>query len=320
MTTSPNAAPRPGVLAGRPTWRVSVSSEADRLEAQLSAARAAPDAPGPGAGPAVIAADAIDRARAIATGPPQRRLRDWWYGTSIESAWQSLHLAAEQLPAVQPPGDLQARAPQLAALARRAFSPDRAKAEEQAVGQWAGGAAGPGAASAPDPRVAQRILTAYHTSSDVQHQQARGLRNLLYVVGAAVAALDVALWVTGVTTGMIVGLGALAGALSVVFALRAGTPAGPYNLLPAQSLLKLSSGAATALMAVKILDFISGVHPSAGRDAMYAVIFGFSQQAFTRLVDQEAGSLAQSPNARSSPLSRAATAAAGAGPPAGSPE
>src|SRR5450432_2560311 len=146
MTTSPNPVPRPGVLAGRPTWRVSVASEADRLEAQLSAARAAPDAPGSGAGPAVIAEDAIERARAVATGTPQRRLRDWWYGTSIESAWQSLHLAAEQLPAVQPPGDLQA--------------------------------------GAPDPRVAQRALAAYHASSDAQQQQARGLRNLMYVTGA----------------------------------------------------------------------------------------------------------------------------------------
>src|SRR5450432_3731057 len=148
MTTSPNPVPRPGVLAGRPTWRVSVASEADRLEAQLSAARAAPDAPGSGAGPAVIAEDAIERARAIATGTPQRRLRDWWYGTSIESAWQALHLAAEQLPAVQPPGDLRASAPQLAALARRAFSPDRAKAEELTLGQWARPEP-----SLPDPRV-----------------------------------------------------------------------------------------------------------------------------------------------------------------------
>jgi hypothetical protein len=280
MTTSPNAAPRPGVLAGRPTWRVSVASEADRLEAQLSAAQAAPGAQAPWAGPGAIAADAIDRARAIATGTPQRRLRDWWYGTSIESAWQSLHLAAEQLTAVQPPGGPQA--------------------------------------SSPDIQTAQRALAAYHASSDARQQQARGLRNLMYVTGGAVAVLDVALWVTGVTTGMIVGLGALAGALSVVFAMRTGAPGGPYNMLPAQGLLKLGSGAATALMAVKILDFISGVHPNSGRDAMYAVIFGFSQQAFTRLVDQEAGSLAQSPNARSSPLSRAATAA-GPGPAAGSP-
>jgi hypothetical protein len=310
MTTSANAAPKPGVLAGRPTWRVSVASEADRLEAELGAARAAAGAAGLWDGAASIASDAIDRARSIATATPQRRLRDWWYGTSIESAWQSLHLAAEQLPAVQPPSDLRASAPQLTAAARRAFSPDQAKAEEQAIGQWAG----PEPASPPDPRVAQRILTAYHASSDIQQQQTRGLRNLMYVTGLAVAALDVALWVTGVTTGMIVGLGALAGALSVVFAMRTGAPSGPYNMLPAQALLKLGSGAATALMAVKILDFISGATASTGRDAMYAVIFGFSQQAFTRLVDQEAGSLARSPNARSGPLARAAAMVAGTGP------
>ncbi|MEP7023690.1 MAG: hypothetical protein ABJB47_07740 [Actinomycetota bacterium] len=305
MTTSPNAAPRPGVLAGRPTWRVSVASGADRLDAQLDAALAA-TGQASGTGPAATARDAICRARAIATGTAKRGLRDWWYGTSIESAWQALHLAAEQLAAVQPASDLRASAPQLAALARRAFGPERAKAEEQAVGQWS---ADP--AAQPDPRVAQRILTAYHASSDRHQQQARGLRNLMYVMGAVVMALDAGLWAAGVSTGVVVGLGALAGALSVVFVLRTGTPAGPYNLLPGQSLLKVGSGAATALMATKILDFISGVHPSAGRDAMYAVIFGFSQQAFTRLVDQEAGSLARGPDARSGPISRAAWAAAG---------
>jgi hypothetical protein len=66
-----------------------------------------------------------------------------------------------------------------------------------------------------------------------------------------------------------------------------------------QTLLKVASGAATALMAVKILDFISGVTPTTERDGVYAIIFGFSQQAFTRLVDQHASSMAEGADARS---------------------
>jgi hypothetical protein len=107
------------------------------------------------------------------------------------------------------------------------------------------------------------------------------------------------LWATGVTAGAVVGLGALAGTVSVAFAIRTGTPSGPYNLLPAQSVLKIATGAATAIMAAKILDFASNVPATMARDSVYAIVFGFSQQAFTRLVDQRADALSQGPDARS---------------------
>jgi hypothetical protein len=308
MTIPSDTVGQPSVRAGRATWRVAVASEADRLEAQLDDAIAAAvlegdrSAAGPAAaGTAVaVARSAVARARAIATGRAEHRLRDWWYGTSIESAWQALHLASEQMVMAQPDADLRARAPHLAAMARSSFAPDRAAAEAAQVGSWTSAGAG-----RPDPRVAQRILNAHHDRSNARHQQIRGLRNLLYIVLAVVVAIDCALWATGVTTGTIVGLGALAGALSVVFALRAGTPPGPYNVLPPQSLLKIASGAATALMAVKILDYVSGASASILRDSMYAVIFGFAQQAFTRLVDQQAGALAHGPNARTGTASPA---------------
>ena len=194
-----------------------------------------------------------------AAGPgPLARLLDWASGSSIETAWQSLHLAAEQLLPLLPDGQVRAMVP-----------------------------------GAADRHAAQHAMAAQHARSDAQHQQVRGLRNITTVLLVVVLALDVALWAAGATTGAILGLGALGGALCVVFALRAGTPPGPYHVLFAQSMLKLVSGAATALMAVKILDFAAGVPASAGRDAIYAVIFGFSQQMFTRLVDQRAGTLAQ---------------------------
>jgi hypothetical protein len=296
-------------------WRSAVVSEAIRLSAELATAVAAGGGEVAGGVPAATAERAIERAKAIAAwpaspaaaspaaasvasqgaagtgtanqqgraghGPDQAatstatvplaaastlaapagllaRTRDWWSGSSIEAAWQALHLASEQLTLMLP--DEQARA------------------------------AVPGAA---DGHAAQRAMAANHAESDAHHQQIRGLRNITTILLIAVLALDVALWATGVTTGAIVGLGALGGALSVVLALRAGTPPGPYNVLISQSLLKLVSGSATALMAAKILDFAAGAPASAGRDAVYAIVFGFSQQMFTRLVDQRASTLAQ---------------------------
>jgi hypothetical protein len=53
-------------------------------------------------------------------------------------------------------------------------------------------------------------------------------------------------------------------------------------------------------MAAKILDFASNVPASIARDSVYAIVFGFSQQAFTRLVDQRADALSKGPDARSS--------------------
>jgi hypothetical protein len=134
--------------------------------------------------------------------------------------------------------------------------------------------------------------------SDIRHQQIRQLRNLLYVFLVVAAAIDCALWAAGVTAGAVVGLGALAGTVSVAFALRGRSPSGPYNLLPAQSLLKVATGAATAIMAAKILDFASHVPASTARDSVYAIVFGFSQQAFTRLADQRADALPRGPDAR----------------------
>ena len=293
LMTNPPTPPTPvTVRAGRPSWRVVVVAEADRLETQLNALPKPADAPQSDSPEAAAIRQTINLARGIAirkTG--WHTLGDWWFGTSIESSWQALHRAAEQLVAVQPPKALLAMRPYLESLATATFSGPRATDESKAMQAWS--------ETEADPQVAQRILNAYHLQSDINHQQIRGLRNLLYIFFAAVAAIDCALWAAGVTAGAVVGLGALAGAVSVAFAIRTGSPSGPYNLLPAQSLLKVATGAATAIMAAKILDFASNVQPSTTRDGAYAIVFGFSQQAFTRLVDQRASDLSKGPNARS---------------------
>ena len=173
-------------------WRTEVASTALRLNAQLNNAIAEGGQQLAGAVPAATAHDAIERAQAVAAVPtgawPLGRLRDWWSGASIETAWQALHLAGEQLALMQPsPGTADGRA--------------------------------------------QRAMTARHASSDADHQQVRNLRNVTTMLIVVLVGLDLALWLTGVTTGAVVGIGALGGALSVVFAIRAGTPPGPYSVL-----------------------------------------------------------------------------------------
>jgi hypothetical protein len=282
---------QPAAIAGRPSWRVTVLGEADRLDAQLASALALSD-PAASPSPRVDAIrQAIDGARTIAGGKSNRGVVDWWYGTSIESAWQELHRAQEELVMLLPANELKAEEPHLRELVQETFTGERQKTEFAAVDALN--------EASPDPLVARRVFGAYHAKSDAQHQRVRALRNQLYVLFVALVAIVVALWGTGVTSGEIVGLGALAGALSVVFAVAAGSPSGPYNLMLPQTLLKVAAGSATALAAVKILDVVNGAAPTAARDGMYAIVFGFSQQAFTRLVDQQAGALAKGPDPRS---------------------
>lgn len=280
------------------SWRVTVLTEAERLGSELD------DAVTVGAVGAVEGGaeertasirSAIGRARTVATDKtgwcPIRRMMDWWAGTSIELAWQSLHLAQEQLAVLQDPAVLRAQALHLKNLASATFGAERAAEEARLIDSWSD--------RQPDALVARRILAAAHAHSDAQHQNVRVLRNTLYALFLIVSAIDGALWGAGVTVGAVVGLGALGGAVSVVFALRGAPPAGPYNTLPPQTLLKIASGAATAIMAVKILDFANASAAlSVSRDEFYAVIFGFSQQAFTRLVDQRADDLSKSTTPR----------------------
>jgi predicted RNA-binding Zn ribbon-like protein len=282
---------QPSAIAGRPAWRVTALGEADRLDAQLASALPASDSAAPLSPRVDAIRQAIDGARTVAKGKSSRGLVDWWYGTSIESAWQALHRAQEELVMVLPADELRAEAPHLRELVQETFTGERQKTESAAIDALN--------ADSPDRLAARRVLGAYHAKSDAQHQRVRALRNLLYLLFIGLTAIALGLWGTGVTSGEIVGLGALAGALSVVFAVRAGSPSGPYNLMLPQALLKVAAGSATALAAVEILDVINGATVTAARDSMYAIVFGFSQQAFTRLVDQQAGALAKGPDPRS---------------------
>jgi hypothetical protein len=91
---------------------------------------------------------------------------------------------------------------------------------------------------------------------------------------------------------------AVAAALAVSGSRR---PAGPYSTVVGQVLLKTVLGAMTALLGVWFLraGFVPGVNDvsSAAEIVVYAVVFGYAQQLFTRLIDRrtEAADAAQAP-------------------------
>jgi hypothetical protein len=91
-------------------------------------------------------------------------------------------------------------------------------------------------------------------------------------------------------------LGALGGALAATLSIRnlKGTST-PYDVPVALAFLKVPLGAMTALLALIAIqgDFVPGlsVLDSQGQILAYALVFGFAQQAFSRLLDQRAQTL-----------------------------
>jgi hypothetical protein len=88
-------------------------------------------------------------------------------------------------------------------------------------------------------------------------------------------------------------LGLIAAALAAATALRRihGTST-PYSLPVAVALLKLPSGALTAILGLLLMrgEFVPGLSAldSSAQIIAWAVIFGYSQQLFTRFVDDRA--------------------------------
>jgi hypothetical protein len=91
-------------------------------------------------------------------------------------------------------------------------------------------------------------------------------------------------------------LGALGGALAATLSIRnlRGTST-PYDVPVALAFLKVPLGALTAILALVAIqgDFVPGLSilDSQGQILAYALVFGFAQQAFSRLLDQRAQDL-----------------------------
>lgn len=93
-------------------------------------------------------------------------------------------------------------------------------------------------------------------------------------------------------------IGLLAAALAAAFALRSiqGTST-PYSLPVAAAVLKLPTGALTAVFGLLLMrgGFIPGLSAldSSAQIIAWAIVFGYAQQLLTRFVDQQANSVLQ---------------------------
>jgi hypothetical protein len=293
-TTTPDSASASAPFVPSSDWRVDVLAQAERLEAELGRAR--PDAPRQAVDNAkALIARAEDIARANVS---VNVVLDLWSGLSVESAWRWLQQAQEELLEVRPEEELRGELPHWLKLAAVHGDGTTVKV----LSDWQ-------TSDMPiDPHLVRPILAASHLATNQAHMAIRRLRNRVFVWALLLGALVLGLWSVGeVTTGDIAGIGALGGLLSVVFAVKNADLSAPYNVQLAQGMLKVASGAATAILAVLILEG-SGASTETTHIYEYAAIFGFSQQAFTRLVDEKAQTLTAKAPPRGASVTPASTA------------
>lgn len=237
----------------------------------------------------------IGQAESVALAPTKwgtlwSTFRNWWTGNGVETAWNDLQRAREMLLLIEPSDQVKAQIP---ALQRRVANASPDPAHDPHLAQLREIAAS--TTELTDDQRSQIAAAHEHvTAMQIDHGAARQFRNnlLLWTAGLAVGALALA----GITSHgfRYILIGALAGLLTTAVAWRSLTHlSGPYSVSTAQATLKVSAGASSALLGVLLVQsgIISGLTVSAAAAYGYAIVFGFSQQAFTQAVDGAAKKL-----------------------------
>ena len=192
-----------------------------------------------------------------------------------------------------------------------------------------------------DQQVAAQVMNEALRAEDRQQLQVRHFRGLLYGATAVLLVVIAVLCLVGAlhptyfplcwpvagshpdmicpTSGstpsaadvpLVLGLGALGAALSVALNLADLKPAGVrFSLTLAQGLNKIVLGAITAVLGIIVLRTVTNAPGFLGTQPgllTTAVVFGYSQQLFTRLIDRQASQLtnAASPTTPAAQLSQ----------------
>src|SRR5262245_14455782 len=245
---------------------------------------------------------------------------NWWRGTLVETAYLNLHSARAQLVDLYDQFELQAEVPTAVARAQATLHRDdpRRTAGVQLL------TADPFDPDRARP-VLRRLIEDSYEKSDLEHAQLRSFRNivvttallmLVLVVATVVVIARNADWlplcfsgtsglVCPTSTGakeagadiiMVAVLGALGGTLSSAVSIRnlKGTST-PYDVPVALGFLKVPLGAFTAILALVAIrgGFVPGLTDldSQAQILAYALVFGFAQQALSRLLDRRAQTL-----------------------------
>jgi len=305
----------------RRIWVQHVDAELEGLLIRIKVLRA------PGTlTPAQLAAaegvvELIDRAQKAANrvDPYPGRLMNWWRGTLVEAAYRNLHEARAQMVDLYDAHELNAEIPGVVARVhstmhlsdpRRVSSTDlqRLCVEDQRA--WL-----------------RRLISDSYDALDMKYSRLRNFRNVI-LSAAFVLAVLTALAVTlmsfqpsfislcfpadggGLNCPSAAGvpepqswdvivvalLGLLGGALATSVAIRKIEGAGtPYDVPVALAWLKVPLGAFVAILGILGVrgGFVPGLSQLDTQDQIlaYALLFGFSQQLFTGVLDSKAISL-----------------------------
>ncbi len=313
-----------GVHVGHPRkriWVQHVAVETDKLEMRVLAARARGTLTESQEVVAQGVCDSVLKARlaAFRDDPIPNRFANWWRGTLVEAAYRRMHTARAQMFDLLEEDELIAEVPLVVARANATLhrdDPRRVTVVELL-------------ADTPGVRRARlrRLVGDSYEQLDLEHAQLRSFRNILLsaaafltlvVVGTlAFVSTDPRLMPlcfdaanpscptsqgVGVATPrgadilIVAVLGALGGALAATLSIRnlKGTWT-PYDVPVALAALKVPMGALTAILGLVAIqgEFIPGLSEldSQGQILAYALVFGFGQQALSRLLDQQAQSL-----------------------------
>jgi hypothetical protein len=271
------------------------------------------------------------RAAAFRDDPIPGRLANWWRGTLVEAAYRNMHAARAQLFDLMDRDELRAEIPMVVARANATLHRDdpRRTTVEELEAETVEGLRPRMRRVVGDSyeqldlehaqlRSFRNILllaavfivvltagTIYFVSRNpslmplcFDREVASGVEPLVTTVtgkncptgsGDAVGPAGSDILVVAV-------LGALGGALAATLSIRnlKGTST-PYDVPVALAFLKVPLGALTAILALVAIqgDFVPGLSilDSQGQILAYALVFGFAQQAFSRLLDQRAQSL-----------------------------
>jgi hypothetical protein len=243
---------------------------------------------------------------------------DRWWGTSLERAYQSLHAAETLLVDLASLDEVDAAVGRVRARVMTALEsgdPRRSDAEELAR-----------LPRGPVKRLRlKNAMAASYAAADQAHVRLRDFRNVVWVTTVLIVMLIGALVFlvsknpsmvpfcftpagdhrvcptgragpSGVDVILIAGLGLLGGALAAAFAIRniRGTST-PYDIPIALAALKVPTGALTAVAGLLLLrgQFVPGLSALDSQQQIlaYALVLGYAQQLFTRLVDRQAQSI-----------------------------
>jgi hypothetical protein len=289
------------------------------LQARVAVARARGlDPPQEAAAQGASAHIAKAQKAALRVDPIPGRLADWWRGTLVVAAYRNLHGARIQLVDLLDEEELQSEIPFAIARARATLPPgdprnvsfDELESEPPARLR----------------AHLRRLMDDCYEVLDDRYAQLRSFRNILLLTTAVVAGLVLLTaglvarnpdWVpfcfpdetapgqwncpTAASTDgpsggdiiIVALLGCLGGSLAAALSIRnlRGTST-PYDVPVALAALKVPLGALTAILALVAIQgrFVPGltVLDSQGQILAYALVFGFAQQALSRLLDQRA--------------------------------